>query len=110
MTSAQLSHQRQRLIALMRSVRFGRIENLLIQCGEPVLAPPPRIVREYKFGTECSQGTDVTITNFTLKSEIVELFRAFARLRDGKVDILELRHGLPFRLVITDALPELEQS
>jgi len=110
MTSAQLSHQGQRLITWMRSIRFGRIENLQIRCGEPVLDPSPRIVREYKFGVVSEKDASNVPGNFTLKSEVVELFRVFTKLQDGRVDVLELRHGLPFRLVVTDSHSELEQS
>ena len=38
---SSLSPARQKLLRLMQSVNFGRIEQLRVSGGEPVFAPPP---------------------------------------------------------------------
>lgn len=93
---------RQRLVKLMQRINFGRIENLAIAGGQPVLAPPPRIVREIKLGGENGPRPEAAIDDFALKSQVVELFRTLDDRRDGVIDVLEIKHGLPFRLVIRE--------
>lgn len=94
---------RQRLIELMQRVNFGRIEGLVVTDGQPVLDPPPRIVREIKFGGENGPRPESVIDNFALKVQVVELFRTFDDLRDGVIEVLEVKHGLPFRMAVEAA-------
>ena len=49
---SSLSPARRRLLRLMQQLNFGRIEQLTIRRGEPVLEPMPRLVVEYKFAGE----------------------------------------------------------
>ena len=41
-----LSARRAGLLKLMQSINFGHIEILFVADGEPILDPPPRIIRE----------------------------------------------------------------
>ena len=41
-----------RLLEMMRDLHFGRIEHLFFRNGDVVFDPPPRVVREIKFGGE----------------------------------------------------------
>jgi hypothetical protein len=86
----------------MQGVNFGRIENLIIQDGEPIVDLPPRIFCEIKFGGENGPRPEITIDDFLLKAQVVELFNCFDRLRNGKIDLIELKHGLPFRMIMED--------
>ena len=52
LTKAALSEPRRRLVELMQSINFGRIEDLIVVGGDPVLDPLPRMVQEIKFGGE----------------------------------------------------------
>lgn len=49
-----LSDGRRRLLRLMQDINFGAIEELEIRGGEPMFSPPPRVVREIKFGGDTS--------------------------------------------------------
>ena len=40
------------MLELLQRLNFGRLEGLPVRGGEPVLVPPPRAIREYKFGGE----------------------------------------------------------
>jgi len=98
-----LSVRRAGLLELMQSVNFGRIEGLAVLDGEPVLDPPPRIVREIKFGGENGPRPELHAGNFLLKTQVVELFEHFDRLGDGTIEVLEIKHGLPFRMLVAEA-------
>ncbi len=53
MTTGDLTAAQQTLVRVMRTCRFGRIENLTVQAGEPLLPDPAvRIVRIVRLGGE----------------------------------------------------------
>ncbi|GIW56682.1 MAG: hypothetical protein KatS3mg082_3086 [Nitrospiraceae bacterium] len=100
---ASLPEPRKRLIELMQRINFGRIEGLVIEAGQPQLHPHPRVVREVKFGGENGPRPELGTNDFLLKSQVVELFQRFDQMRDGTIDVIEIKHGLPFRMIVTEA-------
>jgi hypothetical protein len=100
-TLASLSGSRRRLVDLMRELYFGRFEGLLVGDGDPVWDPPPRIVREVKFPRENPSGAGGS-ANFLLKQQVVELLNFFDQMQDGTIAVLEVKHGLPFRILVED--------
>lgn len=101
-TKASLSPARRRLLELFQQVNFGRVEQLPVVNGEPQLDPPPRVVREIKFGGENGPRPELGASDFVLKSQVVELFRFFDQLGNGTIDAIEVKHGLPFRMIVTE--------
>jgi hypothetical protein len=101
-TQGGLSEPRRRLVRLMQRLLFGRIENLLIRRGQPVLDPPPTVIREHKFGGENGPHTKHRTDDFLLKDQVVELFRQLDALGDGVIAVLEIKHGLPFRMLVAE--------
>jgi hypothetical protein len=99
---AKLSEPRRKLVELMQSINFGRIEGLAIRDGEPILNPRPVVVHEHKFGGENGPRTELGTADFLLKQQVVELFAFFDVLRNGVIDVLEVKHGLPFRVIVTE--------
>jgi hypothetical protein len=99
----ELSARRIGLLELMQGINFGCIEDLVVLAGDPVLDPMPRVIREVKFGSENGPRAELDADNFLLKTQVVELFTHFDRLGDGTVEILEIKHGLPFRMLIAEA-------
>jgi len=102
-SKADLSPRRVGLLELMQSINFGRIEGLVVRDGEPVLDPRPRIVREVKFGGDNGPRPELGAGDFVLKAQVVELFGFFDRLQDGVVELIEVKHGLPFRMMVPEA-------
>jgi len=103
LTKAALSETRRRLVELMQNINFGRIEGLAVLDGDPVLDPPPRVIREVKFGGENGPRPELDAGNFLLKTQVVELFQHFDQLGDGTIEVLEIKHGLPFRMLVAEA-------
>ena len=96
LAKSSLSSDRKRLIELMQRVNFGRIENLFVRDGEPVLDPPPRVVYEIKFSGENGPRPEAGIDDFAVKAQIVDLLAHFDRLRNATIELLTVKHGLPF--------------
>lgn len=91
------------LIEMVQRINFGRIEELQIRDGLPILSPRPRVSREIKFGGENGPRPEIDAADFLLKSQVVELFALFDALGNGTIDVLEIKHGLPFRAIVTEA-------
>ena len=95
-----LSPARARLVELMQDVNFGRIERLECVGGEPILYPRPDLVREHKFGGENGPRPELKADDFLLKQQVVELLAYFDEVRDCFIELLEIKHGLPFRMFV----------
>jgi hypothetical protein len=95
-----LSAPRQQLLQIMQQLPFGIIENLVIRGKEPSLSPPPKITREIKLGVEANTRPSPEDGDFLLKRHVTDLFEHFDQLRDGTVVTIEVRHGLPARLIL----------
>ena len=97
-----LSMSRRQLIELMQDINFGRLESLRVSNADPLFDPMPEIVREVKFGSENGPRPERHTEDFTLKSQIVEMFEHLDQIRDCHVESLEIKHGLPFRMLIRE--------
>jgi hypothetical protein len=102
LTKASLSSARRQLLECFQQMNFGRLESLEIQSGEPVVDPLPRRQFEIKFSGENGPRPEVNSTDFALKQQVVELFAFFDELQNGIIDVLEIKHGLPFRMIVTE--------
>ena len=105
-TKCDLGTRRQRLVELLQEVRFGRIEDLAVRDGEPVWTPPPRVLRDVRFGKASGPHPMRDTQDFALRREVVELFEFFDREQTADIALLEVHHGLPHRMVVaTEARP-----
>ncbi len=105
-TKRGLTGARKQLVELMQNVYFGRIEQLVVQNGEPVLEPRPRIIREIKIGGENALDSDRCTKDFLLRSQVRQFFLELLRLGDGVVQRVEVKHGLPFRVIVETPFPD----
>jgi hypothetical protein len=99
-TKSSLSPSRRHLLETLQQLNFGRIENLRIACGEPILIPPPTIVQDIRIGATSGPRPELNSPDFLLRTEFVELFEHLDRLQNGTIQRLEVRHGLPQKLEI----------
>jgi len=101
-TKSSLSKHKIRLVELMHRISFGRIEGLVVRNGEPVLDPPPRIVREIKFCGENGVRHESAKDDFVLKAQVIELLNQMEAMGEGVVQRLEVKHGLPLIMVVEE--------
>ncbi len=101
-TLASLPPAGRELVELMQRLNFGRVEGLVVREGEPVLDPPPRIVREVKFCAENGPRPEAAKEDFALKARVRELFDHMETIGDGGIGCIEVKHGLPFRMTLEE--------
>jgi hypothetical protein len=82
------------LVELMRKNQFGRVENMPIRDGQPILDSTVNVVRVARLGGDSLATKSIAGDDFELKRPVRELFDELARLENGKVIRLEFRHGL----------------
>jgi len=101
-SKASLTPTRQLLLTEMQRVNYGRIENLAVHQGQPVFTPPPRVIREVKFGGENGPRPELSKSDFALKVQVRELFAQMEAMGDGLIVSIEIQRGLPFRMTIAE--------
>ena len=75
---------------------------ILVCGGEPVMDPPPYVVREIKFPSENGPRPEITKADFALKAHVLDLLANLEALGDGVVSCIEIQRGLPFRMTIEE--------
>jgi hypothetical protein len=99
-----LSGVEQWLLEIMQKINFGQIEDLAMQKGQPVLEPAPKIVREVKFGARSGPRRETGKEDFALKGRVIEMIENLRAIGSGKVRRLEVRDGLPFRMIVEEEM------
>ena len=99
--SSDLGPQQRSLLEIMREHQFGRVENMLVRAGQPILDRDLKVVRVACLGGESSGTKPPAGDEFVLKRVVCELFDELARLGHGTVVKLEFKRGLPCWLETT---------
>ena len=90
------------MVRLMQEINFGQVRDLVVRDGEPVFDPPPRVVREVKFGSENGPRPESAKGDFALKAQVREMLAQLEALGDGVVECIEVTHGLPFKMTVEE--------
>lgn len=104
---SDLSPARRALVRLFSDLEFGRIENLHIQNGEPLLDPPPRVLRSFKFGvSEPSPLSAPGRLDYVVKDQVIQFLHLLDTIRDTIWTEIAVADGLPIRATanVTDAV------
>ena len=99
-TKAALTPARRCLVELMQEINYGRLEGLEVRDCEPVLDPPPRVVRQILFGKDNGPNARRAAQGFALKKKVAELFEVFDRERSLSIQELVINDGLPVRMAV----------
>lgn len=103
--SSDLTHAERWLLSVVHEHQFGRIENLRVQAGQPIFDPSVKIIRAARLGGANRGTTARSGTECELKQAVRELLAELARMQDGVIVTLEFRHGLPWLLETSEAVP-----
>ena len=101
---SQLSASRQTLVRLCQDINFGQIQDLHVRNSDPVWDPAPTVLSEIKLDTEEAPRPESELPDFKLSAPIQRLMRRLDQLRDGRIEKIEVREGIPRRLVLTSPL------
>jgi hypothetical protein len=82
-------------------VNFGQILDLKVGNAEPIWNPGPTVLSEVRLDIEETPRPEGGPPDFKLSSEIQRLMRQLDQLKDGRVEKIEIRAGVPRRLIQT---------
>jgi hypothetical protein len=102
----QLSAPRQALVRLFQSVNFGQIIGLAIRNGDPVFHPEPTVLLDVKLDADEGERQEADLADFTLRDEVRRLLAHLDQLQNGTVERIEVRSGVPRRVIIERRLTE----
>jgi len=95
-TKKSLSPAWQALVALCHRLNFGRILDLTVRGGEPILDPPPLAMKGVKFGGDNGPRPEAALPDFPLKAQHLDLIHHARSVGDGVICEITVKHGLPF--------------
>jgi hypothetical protein len=96
---SQLSAPRQTLIRRCQQINFGKIAQFLVHNREPVLTPETEIFVDIKLDGNDGPRLEQNLSDFELSREIVRLFAQMDAIGNGVVEHLEVRAGIPRRII-----------
>lgn len=99
---SSLSPSCAQLVELMQWLGFGTIYGQHVRDGEPIFTPPPRVVREIKFGGDNGPHAMAKSDDFVLKQQVRDFLAQLDAIGTGIILSLEVKHGLPFRMTIEE--------
>src|ERR1051326_1075941 len=100
----ELSKAQRRLVRLCQSINHGHIEALLVADGEPTFTPAPTVLVDVKLDQDEGPRREIDLPDFELCAELRRLMSRIDGIRHGKVARLEIRGGIPRRLIIETSL------
>lgn len=99
---SSLSPAQAQLVECMQRLYYGRIERLVVRGGQPVMDPPPRVVRDVKINGKNRPGMKVHRQDFMLKAEVRKFLSNLEAIGNGTIRNVEVKDGLPFRMEIEE--------
>jgi hypothetical protein len=103
---SQLSAARQALVRLCQSVNFGQILGIAVQNGDPGFHPEPTVLVDVRLDADEGERQEANLPDFALRDEVRRLMARLDQLQDGKIERIEVRSGIPRRVVIERRLTE----
>jgi hypothetical protein len=104
---SQLSKPRQLLVRLFQATNYGYIDGLEIQRSEPVFDPQSVVAIDLKLDTEEGERVEADLADIRLPKEIGRLMSTLDEIGNGKITRIEVRAGLPRRIIIERRISEL---
>lgn len=101
MRFSNLSPARQALVRILQAMSFGAVKDIEVREGEPILNPGPVVVQDIRLeGEEDHPRPELQLNDFVLRQEVVRLMRIFDDLRNGAIEMVEVRAGIPRRVLL----------
>jgi hypothetical protein len=95
---SQLSLARQSLVRICQAVNFGQIRGVRLQDGDPVLESTS-VLADERLDRPAEPRPEIGLTDFVLCEEWRRLLARLDQIRDGIIEGIDVRAGIPRRMV-----------
>jgi hypothetical protein len=103
---ADLTPSRQALVRLCQEINYGQILNLEIRDSDPILGSPPVVLFDVKLDADDGNRQEADLPDFALRDEVRRLMARLDELKDGRIERIEVRAGIPRRILIERRITE----
>ena len=99
-----LSPNLRHLFDRMWHLGFGTIRGLNIRAGDPLLDPPPLVIRTIRLADAGPPNQASAVSDFALKREQIAFQRQLAAIDAGVIDVIKVHDGLPVSFELHESL------
>ena len=103
---SDISARRQAFLRQCQRISFGKILGLTVNEGEPVFGPRTRLVTDLKLDSDEPLRKELYLGDFALCAPIVRLLSNLDAIRDGTIDVIKVRGGLPVCMSVSITVQE----
>ena len=103
---SQLSPARQALVRIFQALNFGEIQGVRVRDADPIIDRASVAVFDAKLEKEEVPRPELDLADFELRAEVSSLMSLLDELKNGTIQRLEVRAGIPRRLVFESRLLE----
>lgn len=103
---SELSTPRQALVRLCQSIDYGQILNLQVRDREPQFSPAPTVLLDIKLDAPRVGRPESELPDFALCEEVRRLLDRIDELQAGQIQRIEVRAGIPRRVLVEAKLTE----
>jgi hypothetical protein len=96
---AQLSPARQTLVRVLQATNFGELQGIHVQDADPIFDGSSVFVLDVKLDKEEEPRPELGLVDFVLSAEVLRLMSRLDELKHGTIQRLEVRSGIPRRLL-----------
>jgi len=94
---SQLSPARQALVRVCQAVNFGQIRDVRLQDGDPILEST-FVLADERLDRPAEPRPEIGLNDFVLCEEWRRLLARLDQIRDGTIEQIEVRVGIPRRI------------
>lgn len=103
---SQLSPARQALVRILQAVNFGEIRGVRVQDADPILEHDTVVAIDTKLDKAEEPRAELGLTEFELREETRRLMARLDEVKDGTIERIEVRAGIPRRILFKSSLTE----
>lgn len=102
----QLSPSRQRLVRILQAINFGELQGVHVRDTDPILDESSVVILDAKLDIDEVPRPELGLADFALSAEVLRLMCRLDELRNCMIQRLQVRAGIPRRVVFQSALLE----
>jgi hypothetical protein len=102
---SDLSAERQAFVRQCQKIDFGKIVGLVVRGTEPEFGQNTEIFLDLKLDIEEESRPELELKDFAISAELVRLFGKFDVMGNGAIEQIEIRAGLPRRMIFKSPDP-----
>lgn len=95
-STEELTESERRLLEICQKVQFGRLLDLHVEQGQPLLGSRLTVERDHKYGS-CEQVARPIDDHYMLKAQQRDFIARLRATEDLQIMRVQIQNGLPFR-------------